>query len=518
MIRSTLAAISIIMTQSVSLRPIRKVAVIGAGAGGLIAADVLKGEGFDVIIFERELNVGGVWKYKEPNEGSLSTPMYKSLRTNLPKQIMAYSYDTPFPDADRSFLTHQNVQSYLEDYAEKNSILSLIRFGRSVVSITSESGGRDNLINSEDGIADVLNLPSFQQTWKIQTSPTITLPHSASDDQCSQNSDKVDYFDAVVVCNGHYNIPLTPLMSQSNTFGKFQGEVMHSIDYDGPDAFKGKSVVVVGGKSSGTDLAREIATVAQVVYASDRSTKAEATSSYGNIHLKPGIQDLNYQAIDGLAADNPCRSGLIQFTDQSVAKVDVLLWCTGYAYDYPFLFPAKERNTAESTSPDHESADHSSVKVENRRKVCNLYQQIFSISDPTLSFVGLPYSVVPFPLFFMQAKWIAAVYAGRKMLPTKEEQSEWLREYEAEILLKFNGSQDTAVQKFHFLDKAQWKYRRFLAQSAGLDSEKEMKYINATEQIYNDTSSIRPPYVGAPDTYRDSEYHLDYETFEWTRQ
>ena len=518
MIRSTLAAISILMTQSVSVRPILKVAVIGAGAGGLIAADVLKNEGFDVVIFEREPNVGGVWKYKEPKEGSSSTPMYKSLRTNLPKQIMAYSYDTPFPDTDRSFLTHQNVQLYLEDFAERNSILPLIRFGRSVVSISSESGDRENLINSKGGAADDSNPRSFQQSWRIQTVSTVSLPHSASGDECSQNSNNVDYFDAVVVCNGHYNIPLTPLMSQPNAFGNFRGEVMHSIDYDGPDAFKGKSVLVVGGKSSGTDLAREIASVAHAVYASDRSTKLGVANSHGNIHLKPGIQSLNYDAVSDSSADSTCRSGLVQFTDQSVAKVDIVLWCTGYAYDYPFLFPVKREDTAESVSSDLQSDVLNSVKVENKRKVCNLYQQVFSISEPTLSFVGLPYSVVPFPLFHMQAKWIAAVYAGRKMLPSKEEQSEWLQEYEAEVLSKFNGSEETAIQKFHFLDKAQWKYRRFLARAAGLDSDKEMKYIDATEQIYNDTSSIRPPYVGAPDTYRNCEYQLDYETFEWNRQ
>jgi thioredoxin reductase len=514
MIRSILAAISIIMTQSVTLRPIRKVAVIGAGAGGLVAADALKREGFDVIIFEKEPNVGGVWKYKEPNHGSSSSPMYKSLRTNLPKQIMAYSYDTPFPDTDRSFLTHQNVQSYLEDFAERNSILPLIKFGRSVVSITAESGGRDNLISSKDGIADYSTWPCSQRTWKIQTISTFSLPHTASGDQCSQISNTVDYFDAVVVCNGHYNVPLTPSMSQANVFGNFRGEVMHSIDYDCPDAFKGKSVLVVGGKSSGTDLAREIASVAHAVYASERSSKMEAATSHKNIHTKPGIQSLNYETMDDSASDSTCRSGLVQFTDMSVVKVDILLWCTGYAYDYPFLFPVKDE---ESASPDGHNEDLCSVEVKNRRKVCNLYQQVFSISEPTLSFIGLPYSVVPFPLFFMQAKWIAAVYAGRKKLPSKEEQSEWLRDYEAEVLSKFNGTEEIAIQKFHFLDKAQWKYRRFLARSAGLDNDKEMKYIDATEQIYNDTSSLRPPYVGAPDTYRDSEYHLDLETFEWTR-
>lgn len=513
MIRLVAAVITLKMTQSASvdLHSIRKVAVIGAGSGGLIAANVLKEEGFHVTIFEKEPNVGGVWKYKEPNQGSSSTPMYKSLRTNLPKQIMAYSYDNPFPETDHSFLTHQNVQSYLENFAEKNSLLPLIRFGRSVESITSESGGHDNPIYSENAVTDDPTEVSLQKKWKLLTKLTVSLPHTACADQ---NSNTEDYFDAVVICNGHYNIPLTPSIS-SDALDSFRGDIMHSIDYDGPSAFKGKSVLVVGSKSSGTDLAREIASVADAVYASDRHTKLDAATSHGNIHLKPGIQSLNYKKVDDTAADSTRRSGLIQFADQSVAEVDVILWCTGYAYDYPFLLPVKG---GDENKPSSRQSENPSVKVENRRKVCNLYQQIFSISEPTLSFIGLPYSVVPFPLFFMQAKWIAAVYSGRKKLPSVEEQTEWLRNYEAEIKSKFNGDEEVAIQKFHFLDKAQWKYRRFLACSAGLDSEKEMKYIDATEQIYNDTSSIRPAYVGAPDTYRDSEYSFDNETFEWTRQ
>mgnify|MGYP003709259493 CR=1 FL=1 len=43
-----------------------------------------------------------------------------------------------------------------------------------------------------------------------------------------------------------------------------------------------------------------------------------------------------------------------------------------------------------------------SVHVEDGKRVRPLYQQLFSIEDPTLIFAGLPFRVVPFPLFYFQ--------------------------------------------------------------------------------------------------------------------
>ena len=39
----------------------KTVAIIGAGASGLVAAKTLLEDGFDVTIFERQTKVGGLW-------------------------------------------------------------------------------------------------------------------------------------------------------------------------------------------------------------------------------------------------------------------------------------------------------------------------------------------------------------------------------------------------------------------------------------------------------------------------
>jgi len=68
------------------------------------------------------------------------------------------------------------------------------------------------------------------------------------------------------------------------------------------------------------------------------------------------------------------------------------LFCTGYQYDFPFL-------------------DSEIIKTEAHR-VQGLYQQILAIQQPNLAFIGLPYLVVPFPLFQIQSQWLAKVFSG----------------------------------------------------------------------------------------------------------
>ncbi|KIJ48171.1 hypothetical protein M422DRAFT_83420, partial [Sphaerobolus stellatus SS14] len=45
--------------------PIKKVAIIGAGVGGLIAYRELSQAGFDVHVYERDHSPGGNWHYTE---------------------------------------------------------------------------------------------------------------------------------------------------------------------------------------------------------------------------------------------------------------------------------------------------------------------------------------------------------------------------------------------------------------------------------------------------------------------
>ena len=85
---------------------INHVAVIGAGAAGLICAHELLQAGFKVTIVEKSEDVGGLWVYQQQPEadllgrdskGRVHSSLYDSLRTNLPRNIMSlwdYSFDS----------------------------------------------------------------------------------------------------------------------------------------------------------------------------------------------------------------------------------------------------------------------------------------------------------------------------------------------------------------------------------------------------------------------------------------
>ena len=101
---------------------------------------------------------------------------------------------------------------------------------------------------------------------------------------------------------------------------------------------------------------------------------------------------------DGSAtlADGTCLPG-----------VDTVMYCTGYDYSFPFLQPGGASGSG-------------FVSVQDNR-VGPLYQHVFPpAAAPTLSFIGLPWKVVPFPQFELQARWIARVLAGAALLPPRE--------------------------------------------------------------------------------------------------
>ena len=424
---------------------VRNVAIIGAGAGGLITASVLRRTGrYNAVVYESSKSVGGIWKYTKAN--GERTPMYKSLRCNLPKEIMAFSEQHPFPKELPSYVGHRDVLRYLEDFSATERLHELIRFDCKVESV------------SKDELNDC---------WRIAAGGVE------------------ETFDSVLVCNGHYNEPLVPSM---DGLIEYAGVQVHSIDYDSPsqEQYINKRVLVVGSRSSGTDMAREISSVASAVYVADRGLSTELTKVHGNIHHKPAI-------------DRFTPNG-VRFVDNDEAEIDTILWCTGFAFSFPFL----------------------SHPVIRRRKVANLYQHLFSIDDPTLAFLGLPYAVVPFPLMELQARWIEAVYSGRSVLPSREDQYKWSQQDEEACRQRF-GATDAAteneesVTKYHYMGgDLQWTYCRFLARAGGGDDlERRLKYIDSTEQIYAYNSQYKPAYPGAPDTYRDINYWVDKDTLEW---
>jgi thioredoxin reductase len=423
------------------------IGIIGAGAAGLVATKTLSSCGFQVTTFEKSSFLGGVWKY-EPGSA-----MYDSLRTNLPKEIMVFNKEDSFEECDLSFVGHKEVHRYLENYATKYDLTKYINFNHEILSIDPPQITGDR--------------------WKLTVNAGGEVTES--------------FQDAVIVCNGHFNFPYIPTIE---AIENFKGIQYHSVNYEAVKySLSGKKVLVVGAKSSATDMARELAEIGSTVFVSDRNYVAHdlTVSPLEKIFQLPSL----------LRCD---PDGTLWFVNRDHSDIvfplpfemDVILWCTGYYYDYPFLDPNLVHGTI--------------TRSTDRKKVRNLYQHLFSIDhDARLCFVGLPFSVVPFPLFAIQCEWIAQVYSGKVSLPSKEEQRQWLQQFESNLIQR-NQFED----KYHFMGNGiQWDYMRMIAHSIRKEHD-GLEFLRVLEEIYLDSTDHRPIYTGAPDSYRNRKYKIDW--------
>ncbi len=187
-----------------------RLAVIGAGVAGLTAARHGVCYGCDVTVFEQTSKLGGTWVYsdvigKDKYGLDVHSSMYQGLKTNIPKEVMCYP-DFPFTDQDASFLPSNEILEYLNSYADKFDIRKLINFEHHVVRV----------------------LPQRDGTWEIIVR---NLP---------LDKYEIRYFDAVLVCNGHYTEPFIPKMEGSDIF---EGKQLHSHDYRNSEKYESKSSI-----------------------------------------------------------------------------------------------------------------------------------------------------------------------------------------------------------------------------------------------------------------------------------
>lgn len=410
-----------------------RVCVIGAGAAGLSAARHLVhrrrrpetetgGDAtsvFETTVYEQSGSVGGTWVYDDAVGDEIHSSMYKSLKTNLPKEVMAFP-DFPFgPSHPNSFLHHTEVSDYLQKYARHFGLDDYIRLNTAVRSVKAK-GRHDDKVT----------------TWEVKVEDLTT------------GKTEEHVYDSVVVCNGHYAKPVYP--DVKNMRSLFKGGQTHSHSYRAPEPFHDKTVVVLGAAASGTDIGLEIASVAKKVYLSHNGPRFQAPLP------------ANMEQVSGIAE---CVSG-DSFTlrdGATVSGVDVVLFCTGYEYVFPFL-------------------DHSSCGVEvSTYHVGPLYKHMISIEEPSLCFVGIPTKICPFPQFHLQSVLLAKHLSGEIRLPEKAEMMTSLEED-----WRKHESSGQPRRYFHKMGDTQWEYNRDLAQIA-----QEPEIPACVEDLYNKVWSSR---------------------------
>lgn len=185
---------------------IKTVGIVGAGFAGLSTAKVLKSFGFEVTVFEKEADVGGVWS---------ASRRYPGLTTQNPRTTYALS-DFPMPADYPEWPSGQQVQAYLQAYAEKFGIAKHILLNSRVDSaVLDEAAGR----------------------WAVTAGQTVR------------------HFDYLVVCNGIFSEPAVPNFAGADAFAAAGGRVCHTSEFTRLEDARGKHVLVVGYGKSSCDVA-----------------------------------------------------------------------------------------------------------------------------------------------------------------------------------------------------------------------------------------------------------------------
>lgn len=191
-----------------------RVCVIGAGPSGLTAAKNLLQVGLqNIVVYEKSDQVGGNWVFSmRPGHSSV----FETTHTVSSRRMSQFE-DFPMPADYPDYPSHRQMLAYFQEYARHFGLIPYIQFNTEVQRAEKQP----------------------DETWKITLS-----------------DGRVEYFDHLLVANGHHWNPRYPSYP-----GSFTGEFLHSHDYKSAAPFKDKRVLIIGGGNSACDIAVETSRV-----------------------------------------------------------------------------------------------------------------------------------------------------------------------------------------------------------------------------------------------------------------
>jgi cation diffusion facilitator CzcD-associated flavoprotein CzcO len=185
---------------------VTRVAVIGAGFGGIAAAHLLREAGFaDVTIFERAGDIGGVWRDNT----------YPGCACDIPAPLYSYSFALN-PDWTQRFPPRSEILDYLRRCVERFGLAPHLRLGVGVAE-AAWTGTR----------------------WRL-----------------SLQGGGVEEFDVLVPATGQLSRPVIPAIPGAD---EFAGPATHTAGWDPAIEVGGKRVGVIGTGASAIQLVPAIA-------------------------------------------------------------------------------------------------------------------------------------------------------------------------------------------------------------------------------------------------------------------
>jgi len=291
--------------------------VIGAGQAGLSSSYHLKRRSIEHVVLDADDGPGGAWQHR----WDALTMRDVHRVADLPGLEQS-----PGGDDERA---NQFVPRYFADY-EKTFDLPVIR----PVHVERVESDPDGLLVTTAG----------DRTWTSRT---------------------------VVNATGTWTRPFIPYYPGIETFA---GEQLHTVGYPGPEHFRGKRVLIVGGGASAVQFIGAIAPVAtDVIWTTRREpvwSTREFTPEIGREvvakveeRVRQGLPPHSVVSVTGLrlreqereaermgvySARRPMFRRIepdgVRWADGSFATVDVILWATGFRYAIEHLAPLNLRS------------------------------------------------------------------------------------------------------------------------------------------------------------------------------
>ncbi|NUT32086.1 MAG: NAD(P)-binding domain-containing protein [Hamadaea sp.] len=385
-----------------------RAAVIGAGPAGLATLKALADRGVPAVAFDAAGEVGGLWVYGAPYSSA-----YRTLHLNTSRTRTEFA-DLPMPADWPDYPDHARIAGYLRDYAERFGLTDAIRLRHTVTEVARDGDAWRVTANGPDG----------QTVVRVE---------------------------AVIVASGHNSRPKFPHPAYP---GEFAADQLHSHDYRDPAQLAGRRVLVVGGGNSAMDIAVDASHVARTTLLSVRrgvwivpkhllGKPSDTLNGALATRLPWRVRQRISQTMLRLTVGDPARYGLpapehgflqdhptlsdsllsrithgeigvcpaierfegtrVRFTDGRTDEVDLVVWCTGYDVDLPFLDPALLGDGADRLP---------------------LFRHVFHQQETGLMFVGLMQSTgSALPVVEAQARLVAAHLAGQYALPSPDEQT-----------------------------------------------------------------------------------------------
>ncbi len=288
--------------------------VIGGGQAGLSSSYHLKKRGIEHVLLDSNPQPGGAWQHRWD-----ALTMHDVHRvSDLP--------DDPIPDAADTERANAFVPAYFKDY-ERTHDLPVIR----PVQVRS--------VRDDDGL---LRIDGDRGTWLSRT---------------------------LVNATGTWTRPFIPYYPGAEAF---VGEQLHTVDYPGPEHFRGKRVLVVGGGASAVQFLGALRPITDTIWVTRREPvwrTDEFTAEIGREvvarveeRVRQGLPPRSVVSVTGLMLREQEREAErlgayerrpmfsriepdgVRWADGTFEHVDVILWATGFRPAIEHLGPLHLRS------------------------------------------------------------------------------------------------------------------------------------------------------------------------------